>query len=120
MPCTRRIGSFFAATSPSSTAGTLASIIPSVVPLTTAASAPYFAASATVAICVLSPISTRKNATRVVPKTPKRAAPCCSSSYLSGTMVQIAMAMKESPRIQRIAVGPTTFAIQAPAAPASA
>ena len=116
------IGSFFAATSPSSTAGTFASIMPSVVPATTATSELYFAASATVAICVLSPISSRKNAISVVPNTPKRGAASCfsSSSYLSGTSVQAAIAMNDRPRIQRIAVGPTSAEIQAPAAPASA
>ena len=40
MPCTRRIGTFFATTSPSSTAGTLAIIMPSVVPATTATRSP--------------------------------------------------------------------------------
>ena len=67
-----RIGSLRAAASPISTAGTLAIIMPSVVPATTASSEAYFAASATVAIWVLSPISSRKNAITVVPNTPKR------------------------------------------------
>lgn len=66
-------GSFFAATSPSSTAGAFASIIPNVVPAVTSARWEYFAARATVAICVLSPISRRKNAAAVVPNTPQ---PC--------------------------------------------
>src|SRR3954463_1576637 len=55
---------------PTQTAGTLASIIPSVVPMTTVVSASKRAASATVASCVLSPISARKNATNAVTKAP--------------------------------------------------
>ena len=47
--CTRRIGNFLAATSPSNTAGTLATIIPTVVPATTAMTSAYFAARKTVA-----------------------------------------------------------------------
>ena len=123
MPCTSRIGSLRAATSPSSTAGTLAIIMPSVVPATTAASDEYFAASAIVAICVLSPISSRKNATNVAPNTPSRGGARCSgssSSSLSGTSIHAAIAMKDSPRIHRIAVGPTSAATQAPTAPAIA
>ncbi len=52
-----------AAALPISTTGTFASSIPSVVPSTTARSASKRAASTIVAICVLSPISARKNAT---------------------------------------------------------
>ena len=48
--------------------------MPSVVPSTTAASDAKRAASTTVATCVLSPISARKNATTVTPKTPHRVA----------------------------------------------
>ncbi len=65
-------GIFAAAALPISTTGTLASSMPSVVPSTTAASDENRAASTTVATCVLSPISARKNATTVTPKTPHR------------------------------------------------
>jgi hypothetical protein len=61
-----------AARLPANTTGALASSMPSVVPITTARSEGNFAASITVATCVLSPISARKNATTVTPKTPQR------------------------------------------------
>ena len=67
-----RIGSLRAAASPISTAGTLAIIMPNVVPAVTANRSLKRADSATVAIWVLSPISSRKNAITVVPNTPKR------------------------------------------------
>jgi hypothetical protein len=51
---------------PANTTGTLASIIPSVVPVMTQKVSLYLAARTTVAICVLSPISARKNRTSVV------------------------------------------------------
>ena len=50
----------------------LASIMPVVVPAATTSTSWYFAASAAVATWVLSPISTRKNDTTVVRKTPMR------------------------------------------------
>ena len=53
--------------SPSRTPGALARIMPSVVPATTAARLAYYAARATVATWVLSPISAMKNAMKVVP-----------------------------------------------------
>jgi RNA chaperone Hfq len=81
---------------PAEQPGTLAIIMPSVVPSTTGTKAWYCAASATVAIWVLSPISARKKATSVVPKTPMRANLASLSSNLSGISVQIAMAMKDS------------------------
>src|SRR5256885_5408509 len=65
--CTHLSGTAFAAASPNSTTGTSASIMPRVVPATTATSAWYRAASATVAICVLSPISSRKNESSELP-----------------------------------------------------
>ena len=67
---TMRSGTRLINASPANTTGTLASNMPSVVPSTTQASAWNCAASATVATCVLSPISTRKNATAVATNTP--------------------------------------------------
>ena len=75
--------------------------MPSVVPSTTGTKAWYCAASATVATWVLSPISARKNATSVVPKTPMRANLASLSSNLSGTRIHAAMAMNDSPSTQR-------------------
>ena len=94
IPCTSFIGIFAASRSPMNTAGTSAISMPSVVPMTTVTGDAKCAAMATVAICVLSPISARKNVTSVAPKTPKRpAARVSSSSILSGISVQIAMPM---------------------------
>ena len=59
-------GSFPAAASPTNTTGTLAIIMPSVVPAATAKTWWKRAARATVATWVLSPISTKKNETSVV------------------------------------------------------
>ena len=107
MPCTSRTGIFSASRSPTITAGTLASIMPSVVPVTTAPRLSYWAASATVATWVLSPISARKKAISVAPKTPKREAVVVSSSSLSGTSIHTAIAMNERPRTQRSRSGPS-------------
>ncbi|MNR46840.1 hypothetical protein D3C85_1658620 [compost metagenome] len=101
MRCTVATGSLRAATSPSSTTGTLAIIMPSVVPITTAGSASKRADSATVAICVLSPISAMKKAITVAPNTPTRSSNGMSSSSLSGISIHSAMAMKEIPSTQR-------------------
>ena len=60
-------GRRLAAARPRNTTGTSAISIPSVVPATTGMSAWYLAARATVASCVLSPISIRKNEITVVP-----------------------------------------------------
>ena len=56
-----------AAASPSSTAGASTINMPRVVPNTTGNRVWYFAASATVASCVLSPNSSRKKDTTAVP-----------------------------------------------------
>ncbi|MOA30522.1 hypothetical protein D3C78_1516180 [compost metagenome] len=81
----------------------------------------YLAASTTVAICVLSPISARKKATSVVPKTPQREAEeVSSSSSLSGISIHTAMPMKHRASTQRRVCGPRTVVTQAPAAPARA
>jgi hypothetical protein len=77
---------------------TFASILPTVVPIVTSVMLWNCAASNEVAICVLSPISTRKNATSVVRKMPREErfpAPSCS---LSATTAQPAMAMNARPR----------------------
>src|SRR5690606_20494465 len=86
---------------------------------TTATSEAYCAASATVAACVLSPISTRKNAINVVRNAPSRVAGLSMSSALSGISVQAAMTRKPQPTIQRIVPGPRAAATKCPAAPAS-
>ncbi|MCY1412813.1 hypothetical protein D9M71_282310 [compost metagenome] len=62
----RVIGSLSAEKCAASTTGTLAIIMPSVVPAITSQKYSYCAASITVAICVLSPISAMKKAIRVV------------------------------------------------------
>ena len=117
-----RIGSIRVIRSPNQTTGALASIMPSVVPATTQNQAWYWAASMTVAICVLSPISARKKASTVVPKMPSRGAlPSSSpSSSWSGINIQAAMARKETPRTQRSTSGPSKVVTQVPSAPASA
>ena len=88
---------------PISTTGTLASSIPSVVPITTAASEANLAASTTVATCVLSPISARKNATTVTPNTPQRdvGGGWSPSSSLSGFSAHSATAKNDSATTQR-------------------
>jgi hypothetical protein len=58
-------GSLSATLLPRSTTGMLASIMPSVVPITTGEKCSNRAAGPTVAICVLSPISATKKATSV-------------------------------------------------------
>ena len=99
----------------------MAIIIPSVVPATTIHRSLKRAASATVAICVLSPISARKNATIVVPSTPSRnLPPVSSSSILSGISVHTAIAMKPRPSTQRKVCADTCVVIQLPTAPAQA
>ena len=84
---------FFAAGSPSNTAGTLASIMPSVVPSDTRITLfVFFAASATVAIWVLSPISAGRT---TLPWHRKRRVFADAGFVvvvdLSGTMIQIAI-----------------------------
>ena len=71
-------------TSPNSTAGTLAIIMPNVVPAVTASRSLKRAESATVAIWVLSPISTRKKAIAVATNAPAAPATLGPSSALSG------------------------------------
>ena len=91
--------------------------------MTQRASAGNFAASATVASWVLSPISARKKSTTVVPKTPKRfmrPSSVSSSSSLSGTSIQAAMAANETIRIQRRISGVMRVASTAPTPPAIA
>ena len=71
------------------------------------------------AICVLSPISTRKNAISVVPNTPNREESCSFvSSNLSGIIIQTAIAMNDRPSAQRITSGPNWRAMKVPTAPA--
>ncbi|EWS59935.1 hypothetical protein Y695_04600 [Hydrogenophaga sp. T4] len=90
-------------------------------PATTATRGAYWAPSATVAICVLSPISARKNTQVVVANTPSCPLGAAStSSSLSGISIQPAMAMNETPSTQRITSGPTVAMTQAPTAPARA
>ena len=120
MPCTSFTGMRAAMRSPSSTAGTLAIIMPSVVPATTATSIWYCAASATVATWVLSPISARKKAISVAPNTPKRGSLASSSSSLSGISVHTAIAMKDRPSTQRSVCGPISVVSQVPTAAAKA
>jgi Uncharacterized protein family UPF0016 len=55
--------------------------------------------SPTVAICVLSPISARKKATRVEMKAPQRPIALSLPWYLSGNRAHNATLKKESPRI---------------------
>src|SRR6185437_5456326 len=91
------IGSTRVTAWPRNTAGMLASIMPVVVQAATASTSWYLAASAAVAIWVLSPISTRKNDTTVVRKTPMRQRRgLSSSSSLSGISAHAAMAMNEA------------------------
>ena len=68
--CTILSGRRLAMASPNSTTGALTSSMPAVVPRVTRTSELKRAASATVAICVLSPISTMKKATRVARNAP--------------------------------------------------
>src|SRR6185312_8336068 len=87
---------------PQRTAGTSAISMPAVVPMTTDVTALKRAANATVAICVLSPISARKKLTVVTRKAlpaASLAAPLLSS--VSGTSAQAAMPRKSAPRPQR-------------------
>ena len=77
------------------------------------------AASATVAIWVLSPISTRKKATVVARKAPAWLAALGPSSALSGIRHQPAMARNRTPTIQRIASAPSQPATAVPAQAAS-
>src|SRR4029078_3282993 len=99
---TARNGIFSEAARPMNTVGTLTISMPSVVPTTTAASDANLAASITVAICVLSPISARKNAPTVTPNTPHvDAGGASSSSSLSGLSAHAATAKKESASSQR-------------------
>ena len=67
---------------------------------------------------VLSPISAMKNATRVVPNTPRRVSLASLSSNLSGISVQAAMAMNDNPSTQRRVCGDSSWVSQAPRAPA--
>ncbi len=106
---------------PTSTTGTLASSMPSVVPSTTATSDGNRAASTTVATCVLSPISARKNATTVTPKTPQRVAGGGSSaSSLSGRSAQSATAKNDSATSHRSTSDGTNERNRLPRKPASA
>src|SRR5216684_6420756 len=68
--CTILRGRRLAMASPNSTTGALTSSMPTVVPAVTRTSELKRAARATVAICVLSPISTMKKATRVARNAP--------------------------------------------------
>jgi len=103
--------------SPIQTAGTSAINIPRVVPITTATSESYRAASATVASWVLSPISMRKKETTVVTKTP---APRTfrSPSSSSALRAQKPKRMKESATTHRRVPGATRLASQTPIQPA--
>src|SRR3546814_20034224 len=84
------------------TTGTSASSMPVVVPATTASSESKRAARMVVAICVLSPISARKNAIIVTMNAPPLPLGLASSSsILSGTSSHSQTAMKEQPKIQR-------------------
>ena len=94
--------------------------MPKVVPAVTATRSLKRAESATVAIWVLSPISTRKKATAVAMNAPAAPATFGPSSALSGIRHQTAMARNMTPRIQRIASGPSQAATAAPAQAASA
>ena len=113
-------GRRLAMASPNSTTGALTSSMPKVVPAVTRTSALKRAASATVASCVLSPISTRKNETSVATKAPAWRAACGPSSALSGIRHQPAITMKVAPRIQRIVPAPIQPATAAPIQAASA
>jgi len=77
----------------------LAIIIPNVVPTMTCASASKRAANATVASCVLSPISARKKATNAVTKAPDLRI-VGEPSSASGCSAQSPKAMKDKPTIQ--------------------
>ncbi len=79
------------------------------------------AASTTVATCVLSPISARKNATTVTPNTPHRVAGGgSSSSSVSGFSAQIATAKNDSATSQVSTPGGTNDRKRLPRKPASA
>src|SRR4029079_3679398 len=71
------------------------------------------------ASCVLSPISTRKKASSVVPKTPRREPLPLKSLAPSGTSSHAPMATNDSARIQRMTSAATNVATQAPRAAAS-
>ncbi|MNS83443.1 hypothetical protein D3C72_1172300 [compost metagenome] len=114
-------GNLSAAKLPANTTGTLAISMPRVVPMITSHNSGYCAASITVAICVLSPISARKNAISVVRNGPNlRAVLASSSSILSGTRVHSAVAAKLAARIQCNIVSEKKLPTQAPTAPAAA
>ena len=76
--------------------------------------------SRTVAICVLSPISARKNETRLMKNTLPWLRFASSSSSLSGFNVHAAMTRNEMPTPQRMTFGPTARLIHSPTRPASA
>ena len=94
---------------------------PSVVPSSTCQSGWYCAASTTVAICVLSPISARKNATSDAanaPRTPPRST--ASSSMRSGLSAQSPTAAKLSATSQTSVACGRRAAASAPSQDASA
>src|SRR6516162_3783883 len=113
-------GSFSAIVSPIRTAGIFASIMPSVVPRTTGRNCSNRAASPTVAICVLSPISAMKKAHSVAVNAPERLIARSSPSYLSGNSAHTATLKNESPSTHRIHGPLSTPPKKVPAKPAAA
>src|SRR5262249_2474588 len=93
------------ASCPQMTAGTSAMSMPAVVPITTGITVSNRAASAIVAICVLSPISARKKLTVAIRKAPPAASVAPPSSSLSGISAHAAMPRKSVPRPQRSSSG---------------
>lgn len=104
---------------PKNTARPSEANIPAVVPAVTISGLAYFAPRATVASCVLSPISARKNATRVVRKAPNLPA-SLSSSSLSGINIQTANARNVPAKIHARICGDTNEESQPPAQDARA
>lgn len=82
---------------PQKIAKPLEAIIPRVLPKLTKTTLLYFAPSATVTSCVLSPISARKNETNVIAKTLQEPLVLISVS-LSGMSTQMAKAKKAPAR----------------------
>src|SRR5262245_627512 len=114
-----RTGTRSAKRDPAKTAMLSATSIPRVVPMVTCTVDANRAPRATVASCVLSPISARKNTTVVVTRGPQRRW-SVGASTRSGTSVQIPKAMKLRPRTQETVSGSKRAAPQAPTVDASA
>ena len=102
--------------SPKYTAGTEAIIKPAILPTTTSRIDWYFAAKRTVAICVLSPISAKKNRTTVAINAPYFSHLPSGSSSLSGNSSHNPTAIKLPPTTHFMTSGEIADASQTPSA----